>query len=126
MKKVISYLLILIILFCLTACSTPVTPVDSEKISIVTTIFPYYDFAKNIAGDKAEITMLLSPGSEPHNYEPSPSDIVAIENCDIFIYNGGESDHWVDSVLNSTQNKNMKILKVLAPFRPLLQPISFR
>ena len=112
MKKVISYLLILIILFCLTACSTPVTPVDSEKISIVTTIFPYYDFAKNIAGDKAEITMLLSPGSEPHNYEPSPSDIVAIENCDIFIYNGGESDHWVDSVLNSTQNKNMKILKM--------------
>ena len=112
MKKVISYLLILIILFCLAACSTPVTPVDSEKISIVTTIFPYYDFAKNIAGDKAEITMLLSPGSEPHNYEPSPSDIVAIENCDIFIYNGGESDHWVDSVLNSTQNKNMKILKM--------------
>jgi len=112
MKKIISYVLILTIVFSLPACNTPVKHNNSGKISIVTTIFPYYDFAKNIAGDKAEITLLLSPGSEPHSYEPSPSDIVAIENCDIFIYNGGESDHWVDSVLNSTQNKNMKILKM--------------
>lgn len=84
--------------------------IKSDKINIVTTIFPYYDFAREVAGDKANIKLLLSPGSEPHSYDPSPSDIVAIENCDIFIYNGGESDEWVESVLSSLQNKNVKIL----------------
>ncbi len=112
MKKLISYIIILVMVFSLTACKYNTNNIDSGKISIVTTIFPYYDFAKNIAGDNAKITLLLSPGSEPHSYEPSPSDIVAIENCDIFIYNGGESDHWVDSVLKSTQNINMRILKM--------------
>ncbi len=113
MKKVISFFLLLMTLLSFTACNYDVKPVDTGKISIVTTIFPYYDFSKNIAGDKAEITLLLSPGSEPHNYEPSPSDIVAVENCDIFIYNGGESDEWVESVLKSTQNDKMKILKMM-------------
>ena len=56
---------------------------------------------------------MLSPGSEPHSYEPSPSDIVAIENCDIFIYNGGESDDWVESVLDSIENKNMKVMRMM-------------
>lgn len=86
---------------------------DSDKLKIVSTIFPYYDFARNIAGDKAEVTMLLSPGNEPHSYDPSPSDIVAIENCDIFIYNGGESDEWVESVLESLQSSNIKILRMM-------------
>ena len=113
MKKVISFFLLLMTLLSFTACNYDVKPVDTGKISIVTTIFPYYDFSKNIAGDKADITLLLSPGSEPHSYEPSPSDIVAVENCDIFIYNGGESDEWVESVLKSTQNDKMKILKMM-------------
>lgn len=85
----------------------------SGKIKIVATIFPYYDFARNIAGDKAEVRMLLSPGNEPHSYDPSPSDIVAIENCDIFIYNGGESDEWVDGVLESLQNSDLRVLKMI-------------
>ena len=113
MKKVISFFLLLMTLLSFTACNYDVKPVDTGKISIVTTIFPYYDFSKNIAGDKADITLLLSPGSEPHSYEPSPSDIVAVENCDIFIYNGGQSDEWVESVLKSTQNDKMKILKMM-------------
>ena len=55
---------------------------------------------------------MLSPGNEPHHYEPSPSDIVAIEECDIFIYNGGESDEWVEYVLGSLENKNISVLKM--------------
>ena len=113
MKKVITLFLLLIILLSGTACNSDEKPVDTGKINIVTTIFPYYDFSKNLSGDKADITLLLSPGSEPHSFEPSPSDIVAVENCDIFIYNGGESDKWVESILKSTQNKNMKILRMM-------------
>lgn len=123
MKKLISVVLIALNLLMFASCNNENKTVDTGKISIVTTIFPYYDFAKNIAGDKANITLLLSPGSEPHNYEPSPSDIVAIEHCDIFIYNGGESDEWVESVIDSTQNKNMKILKMM-DYVPLLEEHS--
>lgn len=78
----------------------------SEKLQIVTTIFPAYDFARQIFGDKAEITLLLKPGTESHSYDPSAQDIVKIEKCDLFIYNGGESDAWVENVLKSTDEVN--------------------
>ncbi len=119
MKKFLSILLSIAILSGMTAmlsaCKTDKdeTENNSDKISIVTSIFPYYDFVRSIAGDRAEIKLLLSPGNELHNYEPSPSDIVAIENCDIFIYNGGESDEWVESVLDSLENNTMKKLRMM-------------
>ena len=120
MKSFLSFILSLFIVlltaFSLSSCSSEKSNSaiqDNGKISVVTTIFPYYDFTRSIAGDKADIKLLLSPGSEPHSYDPSPSDIVAIENCDIFIYNGGESDEWVESVLDSIENKNMKIMRMM-------------
>lgn len=120
MKRFLSFILSLFIVlltaFSLSSCSSEKSNSaiqDNGKISVVTTIFPYYDFTRSIAGDKADIKLLLSPGSEPHSYDPSPSDIVAIENCDIFIYNGGESDEWVESVLDSIENKNMKIIRMM-------------
>lgn len=119
MKRIISLILTFVItilsVFAISGCSNEnlKDENDSGKLRIVATIFPYYDFARNIAGDKAEVKMLLSPGNEPHSYDPSPSDIVAIENCDIFIYNGGESDEWVDGVLDSLQNSHLRILKMM-------------
>ena len=119
MKKIFSLILVLVLsvssLFALYGCNNANENMGDEsgKLKIVTTIFPYYDFARNIAGDKAEVKMLLSPGNEPHSYDPSPSDIVAIENCDVFIYNGGESDEWVDGVLESLQNSDLRVLKMM-------------
>ena len=115
MKRFISVLLILILAVSVTfaGCSGNDSFTESDNLKIVTSIFPYYDFAKNIAGDKAEIKLLLSPGSEPHDYEPTPSDIIAIEKCDIFIYNGGESEKWVDSVLDSLENPDVIVLKLM-------------
>lgn len=119
MKKIISILLSAIITFSsllfLSSCTDKnVQNKDSsDRLSIVTSIFPYYDFVREIAGDKADIRLLLQPGNEPHTYEPSPSDIVAIENCDIFIYNGGESDQWVEDILGTSENKNLKHLRMM-------------
>lgn len=119
MKKFFSLILVLVLsvsfVFALYGCNNANENMGDEsgKLKIVTTIFPYYDFARNIAGDKAEVKMLLSPGNEPHSYDPSPSDIVAIENCDVFIYNGGESDEWVDGVLESLQNSDLRVLKMM-------------
>ena len=78
---------------------------QKDKLTIVTTSFAPYDFARQIAGDKAEVIMLLSPGEESHTYEPTPGDIMRIEQCDVFIYGGGESENWVDSVLDGVNGK---------------------
>ena len=73
----------------------------SDKPVVIATIFPAYDFARQVFGDTAEVRMLLKPGQESHSFDPSAKDIVEISGCDLFIYNGGASDEWVESVLKS-------------------------
>lgn len=70
------------------------------RLSIVCTDFPCYDFARQAAGDGADVAMLLKPGVEAHSYEPTPADIMAIGDADLFVYVGGESDAWADSILS--------------------------
>nr|WP_315020513.1 metal ABC transporter substrate-binding protein [uncultured Aminipila sp.] len=84
-----------------------------EALNVVTTIFPPYDFASQIAGNKAKVSMLLPPGAESHSYEPTPQDIIKIQNCDVFIYTGGDSDAWVDDILESMDTSKMKIIKMM-------------
>lgn len=74
-------------------------------MTIFTTNFPLYDFARQIAGDKAQVTMLMPPGSEVHSFEPTPNQIIGISNCDLFLYIGGQSDKWVETLLSSTTLK---------------------
>ncbi len=81
------------------------------RIKIVATIFPAYDFARNIAGERADVSLLLPPGVEPHSYEPTPKDMVSIQNCDLFIFNGGESESWIENVLTSIDG-GFKTLKM--------------
>ncbi len=76
---------------------------ENSHLQVVTTIFPQYDFARHIAGDRADVTMLLKPGEEVHSYEPTPQDIKKIQNCDLFIYVGGENDVWVENILDSVK-----------------------
>lgn len=87
-------------------CGCKNTADNSGKIKIVTTIFPAYDFARSVFGDTADVTMLLKSGTESHSYDPSAKDVVKIDECDLFIYNGGESDEWVENILKSTDNVN--------------------
>lgn len=89
---------------------------DKSKISIVTTIFPEYDWVKQILGENqanVDLTMLLDNGVDLHSYQPSADDMVKMSKCDLFIYVGGESDAWVDDALKSAQNKNMKVINLL-------------
>lgn len=112
MKRICSIFLALVLAFTVTGCGLDISK-KSDKVSIVTTMFAAYDFARQIAGDRADITLLLKPGAESHSYEPSPKDMVAIDNCDIFIYTGGENDDWVDRIVASSSNKDMKVIKML-------------
>lgn len=108
MKKILCIILIIAMLFATSACNRKN---ENNKLKIVTTIFPYYSIAKEICGDDADITMLLKPGAESHTYDPTPQDILAIKNADIFIYTGGEADKWVDTILSSIDTDKTKIIK---------------
>lgn len=112
MKRILGLVLTLIIILSAFCSCTDKSKTDNGKLNIVTTIFPYYDFAKNIVGDKVNVNLLLSPGSEPHHFEPSPSQMVDIENCDLFIYTGGESDKWAESIIDGLDNE-VRVLKLI-------------
>ena len=101
MKRIISLLLALALSLSLAACAAPAEKADGGKLQIVTTLFPYYDFARAIAQDRADVTLLLSPGREAHSFEPTPLDAVTISEADVFLYNGGEGEYWVESMLDA-------------------------
>ena len=86
---------------------------SEARISVVTTIFPPYDFVREIAGDRVELKMLLKPGEESHSYEPTPQDIIAIQESDVFIYTGGENDVWVEDILSSMPEGGRLTLRMI-------------
>ncbi len=102
---------------CLGGCSSDKDSLqDRGKISIVTTIFPAYDWVMNILGDRAEdaeVTMLLDNGVDLHSFQPSAADILKISTCDMFVYVGGESDGWVRDALSESVNKDMIVIDML-------------
>ena len=118
MKRIFSLFLVLTMAISLfTGCGKKdAAETGSDKLSIVTTIFPEYDWVKEILGDKAEateLTMLLDNGVDLHSYQPTADDIVKISDCDLFVHVGGESDGWVESVLKNAANKNVKVINLL-------------
>ena len=86
---------------------------SEARISVVTTIFPPCDFVREIAGDRVELKMLLKPGEESHSYEPTPQDIIAIQESDVFIYTGGENDVWVEDILSSMPEGGRLTLRMI-------------
>lgn len=103
MKRLIAALLCLCLILC--GCTAqPEKPHDETKLQIVCTSFPAYDFAREIAGDRAELTLLIKPGSEVHSYEPTPKDMIRIQESDLFICNGGESEQWAKTLITPELN----------------------
>ena len=88
---------------------------DNGKLKIVTTIFPEYDWVRNITAglDDIDLTLLVENGTDFHSYQPTAEDIVKISNCDVFIYVGGESDKWVNDALKGAVNKEMTVINLL-------------
>ena len=118
MKKYLILTAAILMAACLSACST-VTKAQSKndnKIQVVTTIFPEYDWVVNILGDNPsgiDVTMLLDNGVDLHSYQPTAEDILKLSTCDLFIYVGGESDEWVEDALNSAENKDKIAINLL-------------
>ena len=116
-KKIVSILLFICIVATafavFTACDKKG---DSDKKSIVVSIFPEYDWVENVLGDKKDnfdVTLLLNSGADLHNYQPSVKDFATISTCDMFVYVGGESDEWAEDAKKNIQNKDIVILDLL-------------
>ena len=101
MKRILTLFLTLALILSLCSCAAPGEEADDGKLQIVATLFPYYDFARAIAGGRADVTLLLSPGREAHSFEPTPLDAVTISEADVFLYNGGEGEYWVEEMLDA-------------------------
>ncbi len=85
---------------------------SEQKVQIVTTLFPQYDFARQVAGDHAEIQLLLPLGTDSHSYEPTPADIVAIQEADLFIYTGEYMEGWANTILESLDQSELTVVDV--------------
>ena len=113
MKKIISCMLLFAMLFSFAIAGASFA--EEKKISVVTTIFPIYDWVREVAGDKdnVEITLLLDNGVDLHSYQPTAADIMKVALCDLFVYVGGESDEWVEDALAQSANPGMRVVNLV-------------
>ncbi len=118
-KKILCIIFAAVFAVSLFSCGE--TDSASKKLSVVATCFPPYDLARAVAGDTADIKMLLQTGSEAHSYEPTPLDISAVQRCDVFICIGGEDEVWVDRVLDSIDTSGITVVRLMDHVEPVAE-----
>ena len=113
--KICLYTIALAVAVFMVGCKSNDLPFDDGKLKIVTTIFPEYDWVKQIAGDSnnLDITFLMKNGGDLHSYSPSAEDILKISSCDMLVYVGGESDKWIEEILENSVNSNIKTINLM-------------
>lgn len=112
-KKTAVFLLAFCMLLQVAGCGARETKKENGKLTIVTTVFAEYDFLRNIAGDLVNLEMLLLPGADLHTFDPTPKDIVKVQEADLFVAIGGESDAWSDKIIESVDNKNLQVFRLM-------------
>jgi zinc transport system substrate-binding protein len=110
-KQVVVLCIFIILVGSFFACTKRTQgPSQTKKLKVITTLFPVYDMAKRIGADKADVSLLLPPGVEAHSFEPKPSDIVKINEADVFVYTGKLMEPWAEDVIKGTVNKNLIVV----------------
>lgn len=113
-KSVVFFVTISMILG-MAGCGKTTEKEDNYRLKIVTSLFPYYDMARAVIGDVKgiDLKMTVTPGQDSHSFEPTPSDVIQMENADVLIYNGGSLETWIDTLLDSLNNKNQIQMKMM-------------
>ena len=119
MKRIFALILALILALSLCACGREGQDGDENKLQVMASCFPYYDFARQIGGEHIEPSLLIAAGREVHSFEPTPLDVVRLSECDVFLYNGGESELWVTEILESA-GENIAVTAAMMEYAPLL------
>jgi len=92
-------------------CQNSEVTSTNEKLSVVTSFYPMYEFARQVAGDRADVTLMLSDGEDPHHYEPSAKDVARVNKADVFVYSSEEMEYWVGSLLKSIESDKLVIAR---------------
>ena len=112
MKKRLSCFLLAALLLCCCGCAARPAPED-ERLQVVCSLFPYYDFVRAIGGEYVSATLLIPAGRETHSFEPTPLDVITVSRADVFVYNGGESEYWVDEILGSAGENIGSVVRMM-------------
>lgn len=116
-KKLIASVSVLALIASSFAGCSSAAAKDDDKLSVVCTVYPVYDWAREIIGtsrdDSVKLTYLMNSGADLHNYQPAADDMITISDCDVFIYVGGESDQWVENALSTARNKDMVVIDLM-------------
>lgn len=113
-KRICLYSIAVMFLIILSGCSVQQYKTsDNGKLTIATTIFPYYDFARAVGGDLINLELIIPAGRDSHSFEPTPADMIAIENADLFLYNGGEMERWLDELLETARTNGKENLRMM-------------
>lgn len=112
------WMIVLLGAFLLVGCGgrageSPEVSKNPAKLKVVTTLFPYYDFTRQIAGDQIELTMVVPAGMDSHSFEPTPADMLTIQNADLLICNGGAMEHWLSQVLEAVDTSEMTVITMM-------------
>jgi zinc transport system substrate-binding protein len=122
-SKKIALLFLLLLSFLLSCQPAKESNREDQKLRVIATIFPIYDFARNIGGDKIKVTMLLPPGTDAHHYELKPEDIVKVSKTDIFLFTNFEMEQWAYKIINAAE-KNTNMLAIETGAGAVLLPLS--
>ena len=112
-KRILALLLAAATALGLCACAPEGDRTDSGKLSVVCSLFPYYDFVRVIGGEWVEPRLLVAAGREAHSFEPTPADVIRVSRADVFVYNGGEGEQWVDEILSSAGENIPTVLRMM-------------
>ena len=115
LRKSVVFIVTISMIFGMAGCGKTTEKEDKYRLKIVTSLFPYYDMARAVIGDVKgiDLKMIVTPGQDSHSFEPTPSDVIQMENADVLIYNGGSLETWIDTLLDSLNNKNQIQMKMM-------------
>lgn len=115
LRKSVVFIVTIAMILGMAGCGKTTEKEDNDRLKIVTSLFPYYDMARAVIGDVKgiDLKMIVTPGQDSHSFEPTPSDVIQMENADVLIYNGGSLETWIDTLLDSFNNKNQIKMKMM-------------
>ena len=115
LRKSVVFIVTISMILGMAGCGKTTEKEDNYRLKIVTSLFPYYDMARAVIGDVKgiDLKMIVTPGQDSHSFEPTPNDVIQMENADVLIYNGGSLETWIDTLLDSLNNKNQIQTKMM-------------
>ena len=124
MRRLLAAVLAAVVLLPAVGCTARPAEPESGKLRVVCSLFPYYDFVRAIGGEDVEAELVVPAGRETHRFEPTPLDVIRLSKADVFVYNGGESEYWVEEILDSAGEAIPYPLRLMDYAQPLEEELA--